>query len=397
MGYWLLQRLEKSFSSLAVCYAFLASLAALLLIYVRVELQANPPDWSNFIGGLIHGSTSIRAIKGAQLLAGAQSALSALRDRMHTTWLFFAVFAAFWLACLIWMQIERHRRGIDFTRREAYWTVGFSIAVFALAVLYGLGTNGILARRFPGIVPVADIVALGILLALPLAAWSRLGRSQQEQEDADLYGGDPAPGRSRGFLGLDEDTTNARLAESLSRIEVKPVDMLPAVHAFHPETPSEPADIGTNRPIQSTVTPTAVQNPEVSPSVAATTTSASVTPAPVATPAPIVAPLSEIAAQPAGVGIQGFRHHLAAMNQSWQRIEVIRGEIDNWFELQRREAIAHLDSHPGMRTSALEKSLFQNFPSEKLAAVDAEWVQIRKSAFEISRWFGEVPAPDQER
>jgi hypothetical protein len=132
---------------------FLASLAALLLIYARLELQASPPDWSNLIGGLIHGSNSIHSVKGAQLLAGARSSLFALRDRMHTTWLFLAVFATVWFGCLLWMQIERHRRRIDFTRREAFWIEGFTVLMFAMAVLYGLGTNGILARRLPGIIP----------------------------------------------------------------------------------------------------------------------------------------------------------------------------------------------------------------------------------------------------
>ena len=376
-----MQRLERSFSSLAACYAFLASLAALLLLYARLELQTSPPDWSNLIGGLLHPSGSINSVRGAQLLAGARSALIALRDRMHTTWLFLAVFAAVWLGCLLWMQLERHRRGIDFSRREGWWIFGFTCLVFAIAVLYGQGTNSILAQRFPGMIPVSDTVAIAFVLALPLAAWSWLDRLQEDQE-AYEFGYESPAGRSPGFLGLEDDVTNARLVESLSRLEVKPVDLLPAVQAFHPDAASEHTEAATTRLIEAAETPAAASVPESVPSSITASTE------------PAVAPVSTSAASSAGgAGIEGFRHHLAAMNQSWQRIEAIRSEIDEWFELRRREAHSRLEFHPGMRTSALEKSLLQNFPNDKLAAVDAEWAEIRNAALEINRWFSEVPAP----
>lgn len=378
-----MQRLERSFSSLAVCYVFLASLATLLLVYVRVELQANPPDLSNLAGGLMHGSISIHAINSAQVLAGARSALITLRERMHTTWLFVGVFAAVWLACLFWMQIERHRRGLRFSQRDLFWVAAFTMFVFAIAVLYGMGTNGVLAEHFPGIIPVSDVVALGVVLALPLIAWSRLGKLQEEQEDAEFYGEDSAPARTPGFLGLNDDETNARLVEQMSRLEVRPVGLHPAVQAFHADTPNEHAGPTPVRQSDAVETPIAVQRIESVPSATN------------AIPEPSALPVSDVAAKPVGKDIESFRHHLAAINQSWQRIEALRLEIDEWFERRRREAIAHLDMHPGMRSSVLEKSLLQNFPNEKLAEVDAEWAEIRNASVEIQRWFSEVPAPDQ--
>ncbi len=404
-----MQRLEKNFSSLAVCYAFLASLAALLLIYARLELRASPPDWSNLIGSVLHGSSSIHSVKGAQIFASLRSALFALRDRMHTTWLFLVVFAAVWLGCLLWMQIERHRRGLNFSRREGWWIVGFTLLVFGVAVLYGVGTNGILAHRSPGIVPVSDFLAVGFILCVPLAAWSWLDRLQEDQEAAEFDEDSSVGGRSRGFLGLDDEVTNARLVESLSRVEIKPVDLLPAVQAFHPEAPGENAQAAATLLIETAEA--VVPARESTPPVAITTPVASVTPAasispvaPVApmTPAPttsvepVITPVPAASVQPAETGIQAFRHHLAAMNDGLRRIEAIRGEIDEWFELRRREALAHLDMHPAMRTSAIEKALFDNFPNEKLAAVDAQWTEIRSAAFEINRWFGELPS-DQSK
>ena len=83
------------------------------------------------------------------------------------------------------------------------------------------------------------------------------------------------------------------------------------------------------------------------------------------------------------------------MNSSWQNIESIRGEIDDWFEQRRQQAIAHLDTHPGMRSSNLAQNIFQDFPNDKLSAVDAEWAEIRRAALEISRWFGDLPAPER--
>ena len=382
--------MERSFSSLAVCYAFLASLAAMLLIYARIELQANPPDWSNLVGSLSHESGWSHALNGAQLAAAARSALFTLRDRMHTSWLFFAVFGAVWLGCLLWMEMERRRRRIDFSRREAWWIVGYTLLVFAMAVLYGLGTNGILARRLPNIVPVADFVAVAFVLTLPLAAWSWLGvleEEQEEEEHADYrkYLRDsPEPGR-RGFLGLDDDATNARLMESLSRIEVKPVELSPAMQAFHPETPSEQSRPGAIRVMETTEAPPPPSPaPEIAPPVASAAVEAA-------------APSVPNTSVPGGTGIEAFRHQLAAMNGSWQRIEAIRNEIDKWFEVRRSQATAHFDSHPGMRAPAIEKTLFDNFPNDKLAAIDAEWAAIHNAVIEISRWFGDVPPLDQSK
>lgn len=54
-----------------------------------------------------------------------------------------------------------------------------SLSVFSAAVLYGLGTNGLLVRRFPKAVPLSDMLAMGFMLALPAVAWSRLYRQQE--------------------------------------------------------------------------------------------------------------------------------------------------------------------------------------------------------------------------
>jgi len=360
--------MDRRFSSLAGCYALFAALAASLLVYAHLALQTRSSYWLGE-SALPHDS------RGAQLIASVSSAAVTLRERMHTTWLFFAVFGAVWIACLLWMQIERRRQRLNFTLREAYWMGWVTLSVFSAAVLYGLGTNGILTRRFPGIVPVSDVAALAFMLALPVVAWSHL-RGQEEEvpndpEDTSL------PRRSSGFLGLSDDEMNDRLVERLEiRPEVRPVDLLPAVQIFHPELAGEHARASASRLIESAELPAPPPPSNMEP------TQTPMTPITVATD------------MPATKGIDAFRNHLSVLNSSWQRIETIRGEIDDWFEQRRRQAIAHLETHPGMRSSSLTTGLFQDFPNEKLTAVDAEWAEIRSAALEISRWFGDVPASE---
>ena len=89
---------------------------------------------------------------------------------MHTTWFFFSVFSAVWLTSLLWMLMESRRRKLGFSWQEAHWMGWITLSVFSTAVLYGLGTNGILARRYPKIVTASDVFAAGFLLALPVIA-----------------------------------------------------------------------------------------------------------------------------------------------------------------------------------------------------------------------------------
>lgn len=384
-----LQQMERRFSSLAGCYALFAALVASFLVYTHLALQSHPHDeWSGLPARLLNGSVLPRDLHAAQVVSATLAAASAFRERMHTTWFFFGVFAAVWLACLLWMQFERRRRRLSFNRREAFWMGWMSLSVLAAAVLYGLGTNGVFTRRFPGIVPVSDVLAAGFMLALPVVAWSRLNRQEEEGADEESDEADLLP-RSSGMLGLNDDAANARLVESFSKLEVRPevrpVDLLPAVQIFHPERPGELAKAAASRLIESAELPIPPEAPLPEPSLP-------VPPFPSSPPA-VAAPVAETAAQPPAKGIDEFRNQLSALNSSWQRIEAIRGEIDDWFEQRRREAIAHLETHPGMRGPHLTANLFQDFPNDKLAAVDTEWAEIRQAALEISRWFGDVPAP----
>lgn len=378
-----LHRFERGFSSLAGCYALLASLAALFLVYARVALLPNSPSLSSLTFRLF-SSPIPRWRAWLDLL---REAAYAFRERMHTTWLFFGVFAAVWLACLLWMQMERRRRDLSFNLEEALWMAWMSLAVFSVSVFYGLGTNGVFSQRLRQLVTASDVVALAFILALPVIAWFRLHRQHLQflDDSSEFFDDSAEPAlqrRNSGFLGLDSVGTDVRLAESLSprevSPEVRPVKTLATVQMFH-ERPAENASGAADRPIESAESPVIAKLLESAPSLATVT------------------PISAAAEKLAPKGIDSFRGHLSTMNSSWQKIETIRREIDDWFEQRRQQAIAHLDAHPGMRGSTLAQNLFNDFPNDKLSAVDAEWAEIRRSTLEISRWFGDVPASDRNR
>lgn len=498
-----MERIERGFSSLAGCYALLASLAASFLIYAHLAFLAHPPHWASPTEGFGSGTSSAFALRTPRVLANVHLAALYLRERMHTTRLFFGVFAAVWLACLLWMQFGRRHRRLAFHRREALWIGAISLLVFSVAALYGLGTNGVLPRRIPALVPVSDAFAAGFMLALPLITWSRIRRRHEEEMDAELEDPSDVSARSLARLGLGDDASNVRPLEGFSRLEIRPdirseivrkdlspgdeqakvpanrllgiVELAvptpveapesvavtftaPVIEAPEPVTmtPPDPVAILPSQPVAvMSPAPIAVEAPEPialqSPSAVAVALAEPVAvippaepltvmpPFPVAIvptepfsvipppepitvmapeavaklpPDPIVTmppepffvmppdptPLSSAGKPADGADEEnhattgkGFRHDLSSLNRSWQHIEEMRGEIDDWFEQRRQQAIAHIATPPGMRNSGLARSLVQDFPDEKVVAIEAEWAEIRSIALEISRSVGEVP------
>lgn len=363
---------------MASCYALFAALAVLLLIYAHSALAhlvwPSSADWSGILS--LSGDNSLRSslsghsFAGSPLIADLKISALVLRNRMHTTWLFFGVFAAVWITTVAWMLFEMGRRELSAGRAEAWWIGWVSLSVFAVAVLYGLGTNGLLPRRFPIAVTISDVLAAAFILALPILAWRRVHRRQQlaQEEEFDLRS-KPST-RAHGLLGLNDDESTERLIESLAACKVVPVDLLPAVQLFHSNSPGEHTKATMNQLIESAEMPVVSQ--------------------PLTTDAtPMLAAPAVVEAAPSGIA--SFRENLAVLNASWQQIEKTGQELDRWFDQQRQQAIAHLETHPGLRGPGSPVNLTRDFPQEKLAAVDAEWATIRKAALEIARWFGDVP------
>jgi hypothetical protein len=369
--------MERRYLSLASCYALFAALAVLLLIYAHSAMAhlvwPSSAEWSGVLSlsghDSLRSSLSVHSFAGSPLIADLKISAVVLRNRMHTTWLFFGVFAAVWITTLAWMLFEMHRRELSVGRSEGWWIAWVTLSVFAVAVLYGLGTNGLLPRKFPIAVTISDVLAAAFILALPILAWRRVRRQQLAQEEEFDQRSKPST-RAHGLLGLNDDESEKRLIESLAARKVVPVDLLPAVQLFHSNSPSEHTKATMNQLIESAEMP-AVTQPQ---STDAT---------------PLLAAPAVVEAAPSGIA--SFRENLAVLNASWQQIEKTGQELDQWFDQQRQQAIAHLETHPGLRGPGSPVNLSRDFPQEKLAAVDAEWATIRKAALEIARWFGDIP------
>jgi len=355
---------EGKVSWLVGCYAFFALLAVCFLVSVSYPLH---------FAGAAQGAIAERGNDASQLLVDIKTAVLLLRERMHNTWFFLYVFLAVWVTVLVWGFVVRRRLELPSGLREFYFMGWISLSVFSTAVLYGMGTNGIMARRFPKAAPAADALAIGFVLALPVIAWARLQRQREEQEIEEQ----PSPYRRvHSSLGLFDNESSARLLEKPEVRGVAVGENPFGLKLVPAEPPSMLAITTTDRLIKSAEMPAVANSEEtVNRSNNMDTT--------------IQASATAVAEEK---GIDGFRDHLKALNQSWATIEGTGREIEQWFDQQRQTAIDHLEKHPGIRRQQAPLNLSGDFLHERVKTVDAEWARIRKSALEICRWFGDVPA-----
>ncbi len=300
-----------------------------------------------------------------------------MREQLHNTWLFLYVFLVVWIVVLAWGLLERRRLELGVGRREVYWMGWMSLSVVSTAVMYGLGTNGIVARRFPKTVPVSDALAVGFVLALPIFAWSRMQqRRELSHQDESLS---PRPRAGYTTLRLNEiDAPKPAYAG----LEEPPQEGL-TLSTFQMPSPDTTAIANIDRLLESTML---TVSPKPEPIAAPVQTSLA------AVPSPAVLAVESIASSAPPVSTkEDFRGRLNTLNEAWQRIESAGLEIDQWFDAQRREALARLEMHPGARGTDVATSPSKDFLNEKLAAVDADWAAIHGAAREITRWFGDSP------
>ena len=350
------------FLSRSVCYAMLAVLAIGLLILAN----AAPSGDSWTAAKYAQGSFSSQGFHLSQVFTSAGNSAKRLREQLHNTWLFIYVFLGVWLIVSTWGLFERRRLKLGVGRQEVYWMGWMSLSVISTACLYGIGTNGIVARRYPKAVPISDALAIGFVLALPVFAWSRLQRRREEDREAEELL--PAAHTSHAMLGLNgEDSiapSRARFQEPGMRYPEEGI----ALQSLH--TPLPDAGKVTVMDGSAETTVPVISQPQGGP-----------------------APLQGSTPTAPGVSSTGaFREHLRTLNEAWGRIERSGQEIEQWFDEHRRQAISRLEMHPGARAAEPPPQISKDFLNEKLAQVDADWVTIRRSALEISRWFGDAPA-----
>ncbi len=359
------------------------------------------------------------------------SVVDGLRMQLHTSWLFAGLFGALGLAGLMWVMAEKWQQGSEWNRHDAIWMAGFEGSLLCGAVLYRIGTNGVLARKFAISGGIADVLGLGLALAVPVVLWLQWQRpnqkaSEQDEDDDSV----PSAHFSRTILGL-QDYSPASPINRVSKSEesiaaVAPAAVQPPINqpaewlqrSFHKQ--NEPAKEQTRSettamenmnilnldaqpvttqpetarvPLRTTqaVTP---QTPAVERLMHQTYSAPPVAAQPIA-PQPVSAqpvmsptmpqeapaPTQERATIPAAT----FREQLFALNASWQRIEATGKEVEDWFQRQQKLVMAHLE-RPAAKSRDSHVELSRDFLEQRMDKVDAEWAAIHQTVREIHRW-----------
>jgi len=349
----------KTIASLAACCAFVWAVSAGLFLLI-----------CRSFGFSIFAVVGLRDIDQPFSLYFV-AICNALRVEMHNTWLFLGAFGALCLAGLLWVMAEKWQQGTKWNQKEIIQIAGFEAAVGVSAILYGLGTNGVLARKFAKSVTVTDVLSIGVALAVPIILWSLWRPRKLQDSKPDVN--DAAPGvDSSSILGLQE-YSSARLIHRAPKptkiIEANPAYMQrpasqPAkwLELALPQQQSEPADETAKNEVAVLETTSNIVNIDAEPATA------------------------ESAAQErATIPAATFREQLAALNASWQRIEETGKEVEDWFLDQQKRLLAHLERRAGqLQDTPIDYS--RDFIEQKIQRVDVEWSLIHRIVREMNYW-----------
>lgn len=302
------------------------------------------------------------------------SAGSALRAQMHNTWLFLAAFAALGVASLLWVMAEKWQLGSKWNKSEAYWMAWFAVSLSSTAILYGLGTNGALARKFARSVTITDVLSVGLALAVPVLLWSRWHRHPPEAED-DQETGKRHSGfvSTRTMLGLNEDQSPGRLIDRTpAPVAVAELKPLTDVLAGPVKQPTE----WMERNLHEQSGPVAISRKETS----MMETMHIVDPK-TETPVPI-----SIDQAAHATPIASFRDQLTALNAGWQRIEETGKQVEEWFRWQQERMVAHLQRNTEAKVHGSPFDFSRDFLEQKMQQVDEEWAAIHRTVREMDQW-----------
>gem|GEM_PF-4909304 len=115
-----------------------------------------------------------------------------LRDELHNTWIFVAVFASLGIAGFLWVLIEHWRQQMAWTWQAALRMAYLEGMLFACTLLYGLGTNGVIARKAPSSVTISDVLGIAVVLALPFVVWKQW-RVEDNHRSSSIFGLESRP------------------------------------------------------------------------------------------------------------------------------------------------------------------------------------------------------------
>lgn len=355
----------KKIASLLACCAFLwaVSTGSFLLFCRFCGIPLTAVDEAGAAdSSLIH-----------YFLAGGK----ALRLQLHDTWLFLSVFAALGLASALWVSAEKWLQDSKWSLRDVYWMARLEACLGMSALLYGVGTNGVLAKRFEKAASITDLLGAGLILALPVLLWARWHRQPRTSANSlEEKKWRPAFDASQTFLGLDDDFSSAFLSNPRFRSDLpaKAAETL-AASAVQPEEWLERTFHEQNKASALLVIDEASEMSDMQ----AVNTRTEIMPKETSMQ-------EEKKESTANASVTSFREHLAALNASWKRIEEAGREVEEWFRWQQERAKACLERHAGARSHGNPLDLSRDFLEQKLQHVDAEWSAIHTMVQEMNRW-----------
>ena len=354
----------KTITSLAACCAFVWAVGAglfLLICYFFGFSFAAGQDIHN-----IDQSFSLYLV----------SIFSALRVQMHNTWLFLGAFGALGVGGLLWVIAEKWQHGTKWDAKEIARIAGFEALLGLGAIFYGLGTNGVLAKKFARSVTVTDVLSIGVAIAVPIFLWSQWRKGKSKSGRNGVADSASDFNSSRSILGLqrisspaliDQTVHPTKIIEANARVMLRPITQ-PAEWL---ERTLYPGNESKNEPARDT----AVKNEAAIMETTSNIVNIDAEPGP-----------SESTAQTRTViPAATFRSLLADMNASWQRIEDTGKEVEEWFQSQQKRVLAHLERHAGAVQDA-RLDLSRDFIEQKIQLVDAEWIFIHQVVREMNQW-----------
>jgi hypothetical protein len=298
---------------------------------------------------------------------------------MHNTWLFLGAFGALGVAGLSWVMAEKWQQGSTWSWRDIARMAGFEAVLGLSAILYGLGTNGVLARRFTRSVTITDLLSIGLALAVPMILWSQWRSRESKASRIDAEDSPSDFDSSGSILGLQqysstrfiEQTENPKIIGARAGVMPRPVNQPARWLEQALPRPCESADESATNEVVVLETTSNIVNIDAEP---ATPESAG----------------QEQATIPAAT----FREQLAFLNASWLRIEETGKEVEDWFLSQQKRILAHLERRAG-QVQDTHIDFSRDFIEQKIQRVDAEWSSIHKVVREMNQWLESSSAGEE--
>jgi hypothetical protein len=363
-----------------------------------------------------------------------------LRLQMHTTGLYAGVFAALGLAGLLWVMAEKWQNGSEWDRQDVIWMISFEALLALSAILYRVGANSTVTRKFAMAGAMADVFGIGVALSVPAILWFHWHKpspKKKRREDEDSlstfqysrtilglqdYSPPPSPPPPAPVLPVVEpkESTTAEPLAAMQLPVSQPAGWLEQTLQEHEqsekkeEQPSNEAIVmenmnilsidsqpqtSTQQPAQAqpepepaasqpfAAPPLAVQSAAaVEPMMSQSYTPQPAAPQPVATQAPAYRPTAAPPPAPErpNTSATNFRDQLFALNNSWQRIESTGKEVEDWFQSQQRRVMAHLERPIAKGRDNVDFS--RDFLEQRMERIDAEWAAIHQTVRNLYRW-----------